>query len=297
MYSNIDRSWFSIKENQKNHEKMLPMTMMACSKGYSDCLKVLLANHVKPVPDCIHIAIGSGYIQCVKLLLECDDFDINQPSVTIEPMVTPLVSACVSGQAEVVKLLLNHPKQKIDVNRVSPKVPLPLHAACMKGYADVVEMLLSKGADPTLLDNVGNNAFVCAAFVGNERIVNLLFDYIDAKCKTREEKLKYAQAILTPTTNVSGSNSKITSATCFDIASNYGHINVLKVFQQRCKPYGINLEVPEEAMKTSEKRVEEAKSSAKAERKTKKPEPSSTTTPTIIGVAYENQAQLFEFMK
>ncbi|KAG2374513.1 hypothetical protein C9374_010797 [Naegleria lovaniensis] len=277
------------KKNQKIHEKLNSLTDMACSGGYDDCLRVLLANNVKPVPESINLAIASGYIQCVKLLLECSDFDINQTAAIQSHRVTPLLTACLSGQAEIVQLLLNHPKQKIDVNRALPKFPLPLHLACMKGHANVVEVLLSNGADPTLLDYKGDSVFVSAASSGDARIIHLLFDHLDKKCKTSEEKQK--QRIIGLLLNI---KTQLFAATWFDIARNNDHVEILKALQQRCKSYGIDFDLPEKKEKKVQKATETKRSAKTVEKKVKKQpleKSSSTVKSKIVGVTNDNNRE------
>ena len=67
------------------------------------------------------------------------------PSIKGKKGSTPLHFAARRGNDEIVKVLLEHPKVKIDTKDSSGKTAL--HLACSEGHSRVCKLLLSKGAD------------------------------------------------------------------------------------------------------------------------------------------------------
>ena len=95
---------------------------MACEKGFSDIVKVMLLSltNTQPLLDIntgsqhhspLMIACKNGHLGVVKELLELggDKVDVNRVNKG-----SALTIACDSGNMEILELLLNHPK--IDVN-------------------------------------------------------------------------------------------------------------------------------------------------------------------------------------
>lgn len=67
------------------------------------------------------------------------------PSIKGKKGSTPLHSAARRGNEKIVKVLLEHPKVKVDAKDSSGKTAL--HLACTEGHCRVCKLLLSKGAD------------------------------------------------------------------------------------------------------------------------------------------------------
>ena len=67
------------------------------------------------------------------------------PSIKDRKGSTPLHFAARRGNDEIVKVLLKHPKVKIDVRDSYGKTAL--HMACSEGQSSVCKLLLDKGAD------------------------------------------------------------------------------------------------------------------------------------------------------
>ena len=72
---------------------------------------------------------------------------------------TLLHEAVDADQADVVQLLLLY---KVQPNTRAKGGYTPLHHAAYKGHVECVRALIEGGADPKLLDEVGNDAFVKA---------------------------------------------------------------------------------------------------------------------------------------
>jgi len=67
------------------------------------------------------------------------------PSIKGKKGSTPLHFAARRGNEEIVKVLLEHPKVKVDAKDSSGKTAL--HLACSEGHCRVCKLLLNKGAD------------------------------------------------------------------------------------------------------------------------------------------------------
>ena len=88
--------------------------------------------------------------------------------------MTPLHWAAKNGQTEIVKLLLQLPKEKgIDPNARDGLDMTPLHWAVENGHTQIVELLLQHGADP----NATNTVLHLAAYKGHTQIVKLLLQH------------------------------------------------------------------------------------------------------------------------
>ena len=84
----------------------------------------------------------------MKLLLACEKIDVN---LTQSHDFTPLFSACMNDQAEIVEMLIG--VQECDVNK-GPNGQTPLLIAVARNFVDIVTLLLKR----TDLDlNVRNN--------------------------------------------------------------------------------------------------------------------------------------------
>lgn len=88
----------------------------------------------------LHCAAKSGNVFAAKYLLEHGA----APNQINSENESPLLICCQNGNAEIVKLLLDH-HVLLDV---ADNNWTPLHAAVFSNYQDIVKMLLLKGADP-----------------------------------------------------------------------------------------------------------------------------------------------------
>ncbi|EFC43209.1 predicted protein [Naegleria gruberi] len=263
----------ALSKNQYLHEELFTLSALACSKGNTNCLQILLDNQVIPSSDSLNMAIFEGHATCVKILLESQAVpDINIPWL-IEKKVTkltPLVQACLQGNLDIVRLILGYRKQKINVNQVPNGVKyLPLHAACMSNRPKLVLYLLSVGANPMLIDSLGNSIMIYVASHGNEELVNAIFSHFEKTSKDMKDKIKIAQLLMTQKTK-EGCN-------CIEIAANTGNISSFNALEKAVRGYGIVLDNVENIRKS----VEQA--SKKIEKKKNK---TTSTEPNIMFQPY-----------
>lgn len=88
----------------------------------------------------------------------------------VEPQKTDqdirLHEAARSGEIRNIEVLIS---EGLDVNSADANGHTPLIFAAMAGKADVVKELLKKGADPSIKDSMGHDAFSSAMFFGDFR--------------------------------------------------------------------------------------------------------------------------------
>src|SRR5271157_5325709 len=117
---------------------------------------------------------------------------------------TPLVSAAVSGNIEVVRALI---ERGADVNGCDTQGDFPLYAAVIGDHAEVVELLIAKGANvnqakaanvyPVMERNT--TALHAACTVGNQRVVELLINAgadLNAFADLNEEEARAGKFLL-----------------------------------------------------------------------------------------------------
>ena len=90
----------------------------------------------------LHITCARGYLDMTKYLVECG-LDVNTSDMY---GVTPLHSACLNGQAEIVRFLT----QDVEANMQAQNAQgdTPLHFACSTGQVAVVRLLTTDDLDP-----------------------------------------------------------------------------------------------------------------------------------------------------
>lgn len=95
----------------------------------------------------IHLAVSYADSDTVKLLVENQNIDINQPDRAGD---TALHLAVQQGKVDFVKLLLKHPH--IEVNKTNNKNRTPLHISACKNNRQITELLVQK--DDIDLDSI-----------------------------------------------------------------------------------------------------------------------------------------------
>lgn len=91
---------------------------------------------------------------------------------------TPLHYAATGGHVEVIRLLLEH-HAYIDAG--SPNGSTPLMMAARYGNASAVKLLLEEGADPSLKNEQGMNAWDFADGVGRVESANIISAFLRAR--------------------------------------------------------------------------------------------------------------------
>lgn len=148
--------------NSLDDEETTPF-YYSCMKDYSDIAVVLFhsgadvnkAEHNGFTP--LIIAVQNGFGLLVYSLLEVGA----DPTAQTRKGNTALHWAVQTLDIKYVVELLNAkgPKGRVDVNARGEKGFTPLITAASFGRADVCELLLAAGADKTLCDEFGDNAF------------------------------------------------------------------------------------------------------------------------------------------
>ena len=116
-----------------------------------------------------YVACQSGNLEAAKLLLEYPNVSVDTnliihinhfdgEEVDFELTITPLQIACIMGQTEIVKLILqNSSSRNIDLNETCVRGHTPLHYASMFGKHDVVKLLLDHSESHAIKLNIKNN--------------------------------------------------------------------------------------------------------------------------------------------
>lgn len=184
---------------------------VACLSGNYEMAKILLQYKVPPIimKLSIYAACTKGHLEILRLLFEKDGYkNINLP---VKDDLTILMIACLNGQPEVVKflldkganvyaenlsgfapihfackakrlevveLLLAHDIKQIDIP-TSRDQTTPLMAACKKNSPAIVKLLLEKGASKKLYDVYGYSAIHIACMSGSLDAVSELLENDD----------------------------------------------------------------------------------------------------------------------
>jgi ankyrin repeat protein len=119
------------------------------------------------MPELIR-ASGQGDIATVRKLLEKGAHVNTRDN---ESGWTPLMAAALSGNTDIVKLLV---RRKADVNAQEKFSWTPLMIASRSGHSDIVRVLLEAGAGVNAKTSTGYTALMAAAKQGHAEIVELL---------------------------------------------------------------------------------------------------------------------------
>lgn len=131
---------------------------LAAEKGYTECLKLLLAKSNKTInlkssskqSTALHMAAENGYTECVQILLHTG----SSHSVVNDKNQTPLHLAAKAQCAESVEILL---ELGAEVNALDIDKRTALHSAVCKAFLSfhVVEILVKWGANVNIQDRYG----------------------------------------------------------------------------------------------------------------------------------------------
>ncbi|KAG9152859.1 hypothetical protein Leryth_012477 [Lithospermum erythrorhizon] len=120
----------------------------------------------------LHVAVSSAKIKVVELLTAAEP-SISGINSGDEEGWVPLHSAASSGNAEIVKLLLD---RGADVNIKNGGGRTALHYAASKGWLKVAEVLISAGANLNVKDKVGCTPLHRAASTGKSELCEFLIE-------------------------------------------------------------------------------------------------------------------------
>jgi ankyrin repeat protein len=131
----------------------------------------------------LSIAIASGYIQIVELLLSV--LDKNQP--LFPSQLTPIYFAAAEGQLEIVKKLID---MEVNYEKTDMTGATPLFIAAERGHVEVVQALIAAGAQKNTARIVdGKTPLLIAAANRHQKVVELLLsagaDFTIADTKTK----------------------------------------------------------------------------------------------------------------
>ncbi|KAI9871829.1 MAG: hypothetical protein M1830_002403, partial [Pleopsidium flavum] len=152
----------------------------------------------------LHRAVLYEQVAVVKVLLSCEDLDVNAYDIDLKVM-SPLSQAIVSGQCdiveellgredlnlyndfqildlaassgelEIVQVLLRHPRTSADVKAIGSEGAL--HTAAANGEVEIVKLLLEAGTSPEKRDWDGGTPMLRAIDRGEITMVKLLLDH------------------------------------------------------------------------------------------------------------------------
>jgi len=145
----------------------------ACRYGHYALALILVSrkanvNHVSSKGHALYIACSKGYSTIVHMLLR-NNAEVNLPG---GPFGNALVAACNGGRLEIVRLLLSH---KSTIERSPMQRFSALHEAILGGQKQIVALLLENGADVNETMK-GKAALFVAVESQKEDIVSLLID-------------------------------------------------------------------------------------------------------------------------
>lgn len=97
----------------------------------------------------------------------------HQPDVGGDPKIQSLMHLAVHNQ-DYVELQQILRTENVDINEFNSNGQTPLQVACLSGNFNLVKLIMSQGADPTLSSRDGFTTIHCATFAGSSEI----FQYI-----------------------------------------------------------------------------------------------------------------------
>ena len=134
-----------------------------------------------------------GLVTVVPLLHIVSGWAMQTAYPQIDSDKEPLISAIRSADASAVRALL-----KLDVDVQTPDSVFknrPLNWACLVGDPEIVRLLLQHGADATQPNDDGNTPLHAAAFLGHAKVVELLLEQgADASAANRDGATALAAA-------------------------------------------------------------------------------------------------------
>ena len=132
-------------------------------------LKVNVNSHNNAGVTALHAACERGIIAMVNALLSVHEIEKDK---TDEHKNTPMHTACVSGEKDVVSTLIN---AGANIRKVNDDKMTPLHVAVVERNLEIVKMILDMCAEKDELlkakEKDGNSPFLLAMKTGDEEIM------------------------------------------------------------------------------------------------------------------------------
>ena len=119
----------------------------------------------------IELIRANAYIEAIKANLWDHRHNKDYVNLVDEDGMTALMWACINGNIEVVKLLLEN---GADVNLVEKYSYNALICACFNGYTEIVKLLLEYNADVNMVNKWGMTALMWAEQNESTEIIELL---------------------------------------------------------------------------------------------------------------------------
>lgn len=165
--------------NEPDEDRERTPFMYAVVFGYADVVKVMLESRqidLSLTDGCgtsaLGIALTKGYIEgIVKDILETFI-----PEDQVDEKNTALMCAAASDcfSRDLNRILEFNNNSKEYINRQNSKGFTALMFAAINNHPDIVDKLLASGADPSITNNYGEDAFMIASKKGYSRIVEML---------------------------------------------------------------------------------------------------------------------------
>ena len=162
--------------------KMTPLHMACCNNSVRTARQLLAlpqiqVNAVTPFGTCaLRVACIARYRELVEELLRHPDIDINMADTTDGLCITPLSSAAVRGDAEIVALLLQLPA--INVN-AGDRRGTSLHLVIGRHMEVLQRLLQHPGIQVNALDEFGRSSLYVACDLGAVVIIAELLHHPD----------------------------------------------------------------------------------------------------------------------
>ena len=118
----------------------------------------------------MHICCRFNGLSTVDALLQAGA----NPSVKGKMGSTPLHFAACRGNDEIVKVLLEHPKVKVDARDSYGKTAL--HMACGEGQSSVCQLLLNKGANIKAVTADNTTPLHSAILNGHSQVATMILN-------------------------------------------------------------------------------------------------------------------------
>ena len=182
------------------------------------------------------LACVTGQTKIVKLLL-AHGAEVNMASATgLVPLIGAINSnikdnseIAIKERIEMLKLLLEHGAK---VN-MQCEVLSPLISACLTGHVETIKLLIEHGADVNMLTNNGHSALIMASANGIVEVVKVLLDHgalVNMQNDSSEILKKFADG-QDPMRVLRDLNRNISSP--LEIACIYGHIEIVRLLLDR----------------------------------------------------------------